>query len=60
MEKKVIYSRTNREDGLSVTVTETDRGFRVSFVDTDSGFVIETRVYPQREAAIEFAKTLIV
>ena len=55
-----VYSRWNREDGLSVTVTEAERGFRVKFVDTDSGFVIETRVYPQRETAIEFAKTLIV
>ena len=55
-----VYSRWNREDGLSVTVTETERGFRVSFVDTDSGFVIETRVYPQRDDAVAFAKTLIV
>ena len=55
-----VYSRVNTEDGLSVTVTETEHGFRVSFVDTDCDFVIETRVFPQREAAIAFAKTLIV
>ena len=55
-----VYSCWNREDELSVSVKETERGFFVEFIATDCGFVIETRVYPQRDDAIAFAKTLIV
>jgi hypothetical protein len=56
----LIYKRDSEEDGLSVSVFKTDKGFRVIFIDTDSDNVIENRGYYKDEfAAVSYASTLI-
>jgi len=50
---------TNPDDGLSVTVFQTERGWLVRFIDDDSGSIIEQRIYPTETAALAYAHKII-
>lgn len=55
-----ILALRSAADGLTVTVGRTPIGtFRVTFRDTDAGAIIETRVFVDRERAIDYARGLI-
>ena len=55
-----ILALASAADGLAVTVGRTPIGtFRVTFLDTDADAIIETRVFTDRDRAIDYARGLI-
>jgi len=50
---------TNPDDGLSVTVLQTEGGWLVRvFIDDDSGGIITQSIYPTEAAALAYAHKL--
>ena len=55
-----IFTSTNTQYGLAVTVTHVSKGYAVTFVDMDSENIIETRIYKDKVSAIAYAQNLIL
>lgn len=46
-------------NGVASIVTKTKKGFAVTFLDTDAEQIIETRIFPNADAATTYAENLI-
>ena len=54
-----VYSRTNKRDGLSVTVIRVDDIYRVTVRETVGGLILVSRDFDDREAAIDYARWFV-
>ena len=54
-----VYSRTNKRDGLSVTVIRVDDTYRVTVRETVGDLILVSRDFDDREAAIDYARWFV-
>ena len=54
-----VFTSTNPEYGLAVTVTQVSKGYAVTFIDSDSDNIIEMRIYKDQQSAVAYAEKLI-
>ena len=55
----LVYSRTNKRDGLSVTVIRVDDTYRVTVRETVGDLILVSRDFDDREAAVEYARWFV-
>ena len=55
----LVYSRTNKRDGLSAAVIRVDDTYCVTVRETVGDLILVSRDFDDREAAIEYARWFV-